>query len=532
MTEVFLVASPNARYADALAEAIGRATNVVLVTGFASTTGVEWLAKALDTVFAHPEGQARITVAVDRRGFNASGVFEALLAIKKRVNHRLELGIVLEEQGLMHAKALFARGGPRGTELIVGSANLTQSAFDANQELGIHLCDVPKAVESAFFAFHNRLQQKSLDGHDAKAFLRAHGLLRPPSRDPIGSSARSPSALGAVARVLAGMAPLPPLQDTSEHYIEGWIKSGYLVGKGRRGADALVVRLPMDQLRKEKILATSGDLSLGQAAKESRRVGYSIDLLPSKEAKKLRTEIRRVSLLLTKLSLSLPCFGTWMPHAYWELFGTARQQMLASATLSHQHVTALAKQQRDYLLEYGGLRESLDQVLERLRKGGWIMANREPDFLLICEQYVREVLDRRLPGLLADGLEFRTARQQWSPYDQTDQPYRQLMVDIIQATFSSTYETGAWPKSSPSFAVRALGASIASVLRARGETPDGIAAQETLDIASRWDTDDRPFDEVVAEFRRLIPDEPQFPVPDLKDLLAKVAEEGADDEDT
>ena len=532
MTEIFLVASPNARYADALQEVILRATNVVLVTGFASTTGVGWLERALDTVFARPEGQARITVAVDRRGFNASGVFEALLAIKERVKHRLELGIVLEEHGLMHAKALFARGGPRGSELIVGSANLTQSAFDANQELGIHLCDVPKAVEAAFVAFHNRLPQKSLDGHDAEAFLRAHGLLRSKSVGKQSESSSPPGAIGGVAKVLAGMAPLPPLQNTSEHHIEGWIKSGYLVGKGRRGADALVVRLPMEQLRKEKILATSGDLSLGQAAKESRRVGYSIDLLPSKEAKKLRTELRRVSLLLTKLSLSLPCFGTWMPQIYWDLFGTARQQMLTSATLSHQHITALAKQQRDYLLEHQGLRESLDQVLERLRKGRWITPDREGDFLRICDQYVREVLGRRLPGLLADGLEFRTARQQWSPYDQTDQPYRQLMVDIIQATFSSTYETGAWPKSSPSFAVRALGASIANMLKARGGTADGLAAQETLDIASRWETDDHPFDEVVAEFRRLVPDEPQFPVPDLKDLLAKVAEEGEDDEDT
>jgi hypothetical protein len=97
---------------------------------------------------------------------------------------------------------------------------------------------------------------------------------------------------------------------------------------------------------------------------------------------------------------------------------------------------------------------------------------------------VRDALERRPPELLADALEFRTARQQWSPFDQTELPYRQLMVDIIQAAFSSTYETGAWPKSSPSFAVRALGASIASVLKTRGQAADGTAAQEMLEIAS------------------------------------------------
>lgn len=533
MSEISLVASPNARYAEALEQAILRATNIVLVTGFASTTGVGWLAKALDTLFARPEGQAQITIAVDRRGFNASEVFEALLAIKARVGNRLALGLVLEDSGLMHAKALFARGGPWGSELIVGSANLTQSALDANHELGIHLCDVPKKVELAFLAFHNRLPQKSLDRHDANEFLRALGLLRAPKGTSPGSSSPCPfSASGSVARVLAGMPELPPLQNTSVAHIAGWIKSGYLVGKGRRGADALIVRMPMEQLRREKILATSGDLSLGQAAKESRRIGYSIDLIPTKDAKKLRTELRRVSLLLTKLSLALPCFGTWMPHAYWDLFWTAREQMLASATLSHAHIVELATQQRDYLLGHGGLRESLDQMLERLRNGAWITPDREHDFLRICDQYVRDALERRPPELLADALEFRTARQQWSPFDQTELPYRQLMVDIIQAAFSSTYETGAWPKSSPSFAVRALGASIASVLKTRGQAADGTAAQEMLDIASSWEDEDRAFDDVVTEFRKLVPDDPEFPAPELKDLLARVDEEGDDDEGT
>ena len=170
-------------------------------------------------------------------------------------------------------------------------------------------------------------------------------------------------------------------------------------------------------------------------------------------------------------------------------------------------------------------------MLDRLRNGSWITPDREPDFLPLCEQHVRQELARRPPALLADALEFRTARQQWSPYEQTAAPYRQLMVDIVQAAFASTYETGGWPKSSPSFAVRALGASIANVLKLRGQAADGAAAQEMLDIASSWEDEDRTFHDVVEEFRKVIPDEPEFPVPELKDLLAKTEDDGGDDED-
>ena len=168
------------------------------------------------------------------------------------------------------------------------------------------------------------------------------------------------------------MSTLAPLEHSACDHVRAWIRAGYLVGKGRRGTDALVLRLPMERLRKEGILDSTGEQSLGQAAKETRRVGYSIDLLPSKEAKKLRAALRRVSLLLTKLSLSLQCFGAWMPHVYWDLFWSTRKQMLDSATLAHEHIVMLATQQRSYLLEGGGLQESLDfQQTIVVRQGRW-----------------------------------------------------------------------------------------------------------------------------------------------------------------
>jgi HKD family nuclease len=85
---IHLVTSPGDDYANAMLAALADAKSFVLVTGFASVSGVQVLERAIGDVL-RGGGQGRVVLAVDRQGFNTSAVFEALLALKASQGARL-----------------------------------------------------------------------------------------------------------------------------------------------------------------------------------------------------------------------------------------------------------------------------------------------------------------------------------------------------------------------------------------------------------------------------------------------------------
>ena len=212
-----LVTSPGEAYAREMLSSLADATFFVLVTAFASVAGVEVVEPAIRAVLERG-GRGRIVLAVDRRGFNAGAVFEALLALKASHGERMSIGVALEDSGLLHAKALFTEG-PGGDRLLVGSANLTRSALSTNHELGVFLGETPSGVRRAFLQFVTSIAPRSLDGPDARAFLEARGFLAP-------SRARAPEALAtaapALAAALAKLRPLEPLDVAPEEHLAGW----------------------------------------------------------------------------------------------------------------------------------------------------------------------------------------------------------------------------------------------------------------------------------------------------------------------
>jgi HKD family nuclease len=168
MEKISLISSPGGSYRDQIVGAIDRAQHVVLVTAFASPSGIEEVARPLRALLARPGTSARVIVAVDRRGFNVARAFGALLALRGDAGKRFSLGIVPEQAGLLHAKALFAKG-PAGVELIVGSANLTTSALRANHELALLVEQAGPDLEAAFHRFLDSLAPQSLDGSNELA---------------------------------------------------------------------------------------------------------------------------------------------------------------------------------------------------------------------------------------------------------------------------------------------------------------------------------------------------------------------------
>jgi HKD family nuclease len=209
MDELQLLTSSDDSYLRAVTAAIEAATHVTLVTAFASPLGVELLTPALDKLLAKPNATAHLVLGMDRQGFNTVAVFEALLVLQAK--WRVELGVVAQQAGLLHAKALLTEG-PGRSELLLGSANLTSSGMRRNHELTLHVREVPAAV------------------------------------------------------------------------------------RAERGLTQAVRRR-----------------SIGDAARESRTLGYSIDLLSTSVAAQVRKTARRIAAQPTRLGLQLPCFGLWMP---------------------------------------------------------------------------------------------------------------------------------------------------------------------------------------------------------------------------
>jgi HKD family nuclease len=529
MPDVTLISSPGSSYVEQLVAVLDRSTSFWLITAFASPAGFQLLLPALDRLFAKPEGQGQIVVAVDRQGFNAAPIFHALLELKRRVGPRLDLGIVPQNCGLLHAKALLAEGAT-GTELIIGSANLTQSAFRANHELGVHVLGVPAQVKNGFYQFFTSLHPYSLNEANAEGFLREVGMVRPtpPPVTAVRPIAGSWQKLVDAIKALEILQPLPA--DPDDHVV-GWIEKGYLVGRGRPATDALVVRLPLDALEQRGLVDPIQIRSLGAAAIERRALGYAIRLVPAADAESIRKESRHLSLVRTRLSLNLPCFGLWMPAAYWDDFLNLSSRLLSGDVLSPDRIRALATTQREYLLKEGGLDKSLDQIVMWMQKDKVLRPQSELEIRRFLLDRLQQALQDRTPDVIANAIQFRTARQRWAPFEQTDVPFRQLMVDVIQATFGTTYRTGKWPSQFRSWPAREIAHSIEAKLDRAGYSADGATALQVLELASTWEDPSRDFAGVVDEFRRFVPSELEFVAPKPEELQGDaMADEEESDE--
>jgi hypothetical protein len=267
--------------------------------------------------------------------------------------------------------------------------------------------------------------------------------------------------------------------------------------------------------------------ALSLSSHETRTMGYGIDLLPTADAELLRKDARRLSLMLAKVTLALPCFGWWMPEPFWEVFVTARDQMAAGTNVAPEHVRELAIRHRDDLMS-GGLERETDRILERLEELKLLTPGSKTTARAFLLPRFRAQLALRTPDVLASCVEFRTARQRWTPFDQTEKPFRQLMVDIVQATFASTYRTGNWPGRNRSIPGRHIAHAIETRLQSTDTHVDGEAATEILDAAATWEDDARPMIEVVQEFRKLVSDDLIFLVPSIEQLVSAPTTTGTD----
>jgi HKD family nuclease len=513
---VSLITSPGDSYLTRVCEAIATADYFCLISGFVSQAGIEQIAPSLRSCFGR-RGQGRLLIAVDRQGFNAAPMFESLLELKREFESQFSIGIV-QGLGLMHAKALFTEN-EKGNQVIVGSANLTRAAFAANQELGLAATQVPKDVRHAFRQFEAKLHARDLSLENADEFLASIGVSRPRTR------LSHPRRESANLQSLSLLQPRPTPAIGASEELRDWAQAGFIVGVGRRESEALVLRVPMQQLQERGLVTSIKVREVGASSYERRSSAFGVLLFPRAIHEQLGKFSRQISYFRTRLSLSLPCFGEWMPKQYWPVFEEATLRKRAQA-LDFESLLGAASMHRKFLLDQGGLEVEVVAITAGLAEVGRINANGREALGAALVAHFRNELVHRAPELLARCLDFRTVRQLWSPHEQTDEPLRAFAIDVAQACFATTLRTGEWPHR---FRSEVAGALVRDLRERMGELDIAtlpLHATMLLDASEAWFEPETPLERVAKEFRDRFMRPDELPEIDVSMLLGE--EEGGD----
>jgi HKD family nuclease len=514
--------TPTARgaYLERVQRDIASAEHFVLVTAFATSDGIALLESAMHKCL-EAGGQGTLVLALDRQHFNAADVFEKLATLLDSFPERLEVRIVREGAGLLHAKAVFTKLPDGAATLLVGSANLTERAFAQNHELGlwVNLLGEPE-VSLAFQRF-----AQSLGGtrHAAAALRALAGGLQGAARyRPASPPGPEPRPL-AEPRVFPPDSP--PLSVPIETFVGDWLQAGSIVGRGRRGLEVLVIRTPGEQLEHLGLIDRKAKKKIAAATEKTVSAGYGVRLLPDEEDERLRKDARRTRSILGKLTLNLPCFGLWMPKAYWGLFQQAVAAVQAAGISTEAIRAAAARRRRE--LDGAGIEREVDAIVADLQRDGLAKPGREDELRTDLLVHFRAQLAQRTPELVARAVGFRTQRQALTSDLDLRAVARSFFVDLVQATFAATYRTGDWPRRFRSIVGRELAGRIAKRL-APGEMPSDDLALRLLDDTAMWEYDDVGFEKVTAQVNELLGEAEDFASITIEELI-HADQEGDDD---
>jgi HKD family nuclease len=514
--------TPAARgaYLERVQRDIASAEHFVLVTAFASSDGIALLEPAMRECL-DAGSQGTLILALDRQHFNAADVFEKLANLVESFPARLEVRIVRERAGLLHAKAVFAKLPDGTATLLVGSANLTERAFTQNHELGlwVSLLGEPE-VSRAFQLFAQSLGGTRHDADELRRLAENLDGTRPPLL-PSGTGEHKPTPWP--------FGPDPPPPPVSiETFVGDWLQAGNIVGRGRRGLDVLVIRTPGERLENLGLIKHKAKKKIAAATEKTVTAGYGVRLLPDKEDQRLRKDARTTWGILGKLTLNLPCFGLWMPRAYWDIFLQAAAQVQA-AGISTEAICAAAGQRRREL-EGVGIEREIDAITADLRRDGLAEPGREENLRAELLDHFRAQLAQRTPELIARAAGFRTGRQALASDLDLRAVARSFFVDLVQSTFAATYRTGVWPRRFRSFVGHTVAARIAQRRLAEDDKPSDDLALRLLDATARWEDEGVGFEKVTAQVNELLGEAADFPIVTMEELLHTDQEGDGDDD--
>jgi HKD family nuclease len=508
--------TPNVRGAwlERVQRDIAGAAHFVLITAFVTSDGIALIEKAIRTCL-EAGGQGTLILALDQQRFNGADAFGALAALADAFPHGLEVRVVPERSGLLHAKAVFAKVADGSATLLVGSANLTQKAFTQNQELGlwVDLLGAPE-VSRAFQQFAQNLGGTRLEAGELRRLARhlAGATPAPPTR--------TSAPLAPWTDLIGEGSATLPVQIPSDTFVGDWLGAGNIVSLASRDLDMLVIRAPIAQLQSRGLIKREATKSLTTATVKTSSTGYLVRLLPEEEDERLRKDSRRESSILGKLSLNLPCFGRWMPKPYWDLYRQATARAQAADVSTDEILKAAERRRRE--LESDGMETEVNAIADDFRRDGRISPGCDKELRVALLSYFRSRLAKRPPALVARAVGFRTGRMALAWDVETDPRAlaRSFFVDVVQSTFAATYISGSWPQRFGSFVGRTLAARIAERCLARGEQPNDELALQLLDDAANWEDARVDFETVTTQVNKLLGEPPDFAPVAMADLIS------------
>ena len=512
-------------YLEQVQHDIANAEHFVVITAFATSDGIALFEPAMRGCLG-AGGQGTLILALDRQHFNAAEVFRTLANLAEAFPDKLEVRVVIERAGLLHAKAVFAKFPDGTATLLVGSANLTERAFTENHELGlwVNLLGEPE-VSRVFQRF-----AQSLGGtrQGAEELRRLAGSLEVP--DPGGSSPRpTPPARPLPLLLEEDGGELPPPRVPIDTFVGDWLQAGSIVGRGRRGLEVVVIRTPGDLLENLALIDREAKKRIAVATEKTISAGYGVRLLPDEEDERLRKDTRRTTSILGKLTLNLPCFGLWMPTAYWDVFQKAVAEVQSEGISTEIIRAAAMRRRRD--LDGVGIEQEVDAIVTDLQRDGLAKPGREDALRAKLLEHFRTQLAARTPELIGRAVGFRTQRQTLGSDLDLCAVARSFFADLLQSTFAATYRTGAWPRRFRSFVGREIVRRIADRHLTNGAVPTDALALDLLDVTGRWEDNGVGFDRVVAEVNKIVGEARHFDSVKMEELLHPDQDGGVDAED-
>ena len=134
-----IVTNQNAGHLKAVRKALHAASEILIISGYATLPGFQFIHSEVKKCLA-TGGKVTLVLGLDRAGVTSADLVDALGGLLSSYSDHLTVTLIFEQpqQEFLHAKVYWGeRHGATDASVVVGSTNLTASAFHINYELSI-----------------------------------------------------------------------------------------------------------------------------------------------------------------------------------------------------------------------------------------------------------------------------------------------------------------------------------------------------------------------------------------------------------
>ena len=359
---------------EAVRTALHDASEILIISGYATLPGFEYIRSDVKNCLA-TGGKVTLVLGLDRAGVTSADLVNALGKLLRRYPDHLTVTLIFEQprQEFLHAKVYWGeRKGATDANVVVGSTNLTASAFHLNYELSLADQGNLRLHKTKILEFVASLRnQRQLTAQGATKLakeMRAFSQVRTQGKSGV---AETPTEIGrnrqeTLSRILDRV--MPREHESTENWRDwatDFVNEGTLIVNDAN-LDDMTVSTGLSSFYEKGILpktlhSTAGTAELRQSAPTAR-----ISLLPSTLSRRITTMQRKAGRRLTKNGFKTP-FGVWVPKSLlkdvYEGVQCDFRELPTTAELERSIESELSKHRKS-------LRKTVNAIVERVTDGG------------------------------------------------------------------------------------------------------------------------------------------------------------------